>query len=41
MRPPARAPVVSIAKIPLGNIVAEAASIEENQYARSTAADKR
>jgi len=41
MRPPACAPVVGIEKSPAENIVAEIAGIEQDQYARSTAADKR
>jgi len=42
MRPPARAPVVRHQKMPpVGNVVAGIASIEQDQHARSTAADKR
>jgi hypothetical protein len=44
MRSPAFAPVVSIGDVAggnLGNIAKQYVSIDENQYARSTAADKR
>jgi hypothetical protein len=43
MRPPALALVVSIGNAAVGNLsgILEAMSVDENQYARSTAADKR